>query len=1808
MSIESGRVESRFLHNAPGQSAPVSEDTDGDQTTDRITQYHYESDAVGADLVRVTVQYGSVGEDETFVPETQETWYYDGTGEDYDYIIYDGTEGGDAADGTGEWLEYRGGADFEHVLDGAQTGLAGVQAVQLSGRGGATTLTLSDGDLTELANGADGYVVKIDGGRDDTVVFSGNIIYATGLVVNGRREFQGTDGKVYVANAVAFRGARDPREVILSNLAEATVDMFGLLAGGNGIVGVTADNLDSVKTVIGAYGSATSPALADLTEAQIVNLAGVVSTGRAVPSGGRVLTATLQEDNVCLRLEVDANGDSTIDQRVGVTLDGATLAVIGLTRSMDSNGDGVWDDRSEVDSNYDGTVDQVITVGRTKTDSDSDGTAERIVTKTFIDGTLRIKATEEDIDDDSTVDTEETLYYDGTGEPRDDGTGVPYDYAVLDGSGTSDRQDGTADRLEYKNGIDFTHTIYGTGREGLVGMRRIMLADGEGDITLTFADGALEGLAANVDNYTLTIDGDSGDTVVFSDDVYNTGVQEGSHDVYRGESVRVLVNSEVEVMGEQDALEALLANLDDATVGMFERVGDEGIAGVTSDNLALVKVVLGVFGSATTPPLTDLTEEQVQNLALIASSGFAVPASSAVMAASVSQNNLVLKVDLNGDGTEDQRSTVSLATGTMAMTDMLRVYDSDSDGDWDSRSERDVYDDGTRQSKAVRTDSDGDEIFERIETETYQASRLHTYKVERDLNDDGTIDTAETQYYDGTGSRYDYALFDGDGTNDPADGTGEWLEYRSGTNYDRPFDGAEVGVAGVQAIQLAGRGGVTTLKFSDSDLTELANGVGGYMLRIDGDADDLVKFSGGIYDTGQHDGDYEVYRGTSGTVLVDADVVGVSGTSDALSALRMNISKATVEMFGLVGDGITGVSKGNLAAVRTLLGEYVDSTAIGGGTLTEAQVGALVSIVNDVENVPEGAEIATITAVAGNNLVLEMTLPVSGGSRMRVELGLNVSSYAITRTTRKFDEDGDGTYELIEHDHDADGILDVVEHDEDDDGTVEYKAYDDGIGSGGDDGTPDRLEVLTGGAPMLIIGADMAEEFALVARIEMANDVSNVSGVTLVNGVLDRPADHNGDGTVDSVFTLTVVGGTNDTLAVGDTAVVREESSDTAGFNAYRGSSGLLMVDEDVTVDFAPAQAVRSIRSDPANATTAMFADIGIDGLSDRSLANVKMLIGAFDSDSTPAHSELTYSQIHNLVEIASDTRVVNADGTVTAVSLSEDGMTVDINTDADNVIEERSVLNLDAASLALLDQVKWYDLFGDGTFDVRSYETYNSIGQVLSYDFVLGRYLSSERYTYKDGALNAKVTEKDYDGDGTVDRRETYTYHSTGERASKITLFDNDDDGTMDGRSNTTYNDRGFPTYAEHDSGIDGTMESRETWIYHSTGELKSNTTVRDVNHDGTADTQDQRYSESGKLISVEFDSGTDGTVDTTTHGYNDKEQLVSTKFDRESDGTIERRVDYTYHSNGERHTKIQQEDNNGDGTFDRRREESNNENGKLVSFDFYYGNFDYVNSRREITYFASGRKMTDITRYDNDDDGVFDRKTANTYNEFGIIRTDSDYDFDGTIDYQLVYTYHDNGYRATYMERQDNNDDGTVGLSITYTYNESGQKIRSEIDLDDDGTPYFVWVDADADGYGEMMSFSWGDSGTVNYRIYDGTGSSDDDGTPDRLVFTDETRFSMRLGGPEARTASGISTIELAGEVDRSTTLEIQDEDLTVLSAGLSEYRLVVRGTDSDTLRIGAGISRITGEGALDGDRTGYEGSHGRIYVDPEVAVEHV
>ena len=204
---------------------------------------------------------------------------------------------------------------------------------------------------------------------------------------------------------------------------------------------------------------------------------------------------------------------------------------------------------------------------------------------------------------------------------------------------------------------------------------------------------------------------------------------------------------------------------------------------------------------------------------------------------------------------------------------------------------------------------------------------------------------------------------------------------------------------------------------------------------------------------------------------------------------------------------------------------------------------------------------------------------------------------------------------------------------------------------------------------------------------------------------------------------------------------------------------------------------------------------------------------------------------------------------------------------------------------------------------------TYDDAGRLIDeifshYDDLLDQ---SSHFTYDlSGNRLEQEVEKDFDGDGDIDKKTTtYSYDENDRLLSETTELDDNNDGSVDSTSATTYSYTGTQQTGKTVSVV-GVNQSTTVFTYDLQGRMET-VTITTLDGTGTATRIEKTtydYDVTGIRVSAlhEVDTDADGTVDETTKteylndpsnftGYS--QVIQETEYD--VNGVITKRVIYT-------------------------------------------------------------------------------------------------------------------------------------------------------------------------------------------------------------------------------------------------------------------------------------------------------------------------
>lgn len=597
---------------------------------------------------------------------------------------------------------------------------------------------------------------------------------------------------------------------------------------------VTVGNPEAFETILAAIRSRE----ASLNTAQLQSIARAADF---VPEGAEVGSASYSAANRTLMLEI--SGDSAYTaMRVDLNSDFVATNVqywnsdstrIKMVRDANANGNSEEIHVQQyflTGSLHEGLRPGSVERAQNYYDNNDDGTMDMIWIRQWRAGGP-IHRSEIDFDADGVAEKVEVAGYDVGGRKS---------FKVQDYTpGRS--ADGTMDRLLFDDSV--SRTVAPTAAEAaeFAGLDSIRMAQNGGASTLVLSEEALAAMAGSDEAYRLTIDGDADDTLHFRGGsiVRDASADAGGREAYMMDGSAVFVDSDIGVLHIRNpgAFDRILEAFDGATRASF------GLTQMQS----LVRASDYVLDD--TEILTAQYRSQFNYLQLFVT-GDPVYAT--------------IRIDLNSDYAPTQ---VSYANSSR--TEIRMLVDDDADGILNETHHHRYTEERTLVWEQRVFDSNDDGTADVIWTKHHNPDGGGLLRGEIDLNADGTPNNVELYGYDGEG-RLAYKAVD-----KTADGAMDSLAFVDGEERAIAWDAAAAAdLAGLDSIVLAGDDGASTLTLSEAVLAVLANGETGYTLRIDGDADDTVRFADGdiARDSSADAGGREAYSTEGVTVLVDPDV------------------------------------------------------------------------------------------------------------------------------------------------------------------------------------------------------------------------------------------------------------------------------------------------------------------------------------------------------------------------------------------------------------------------------------------------------------------------------------------------------------------------------------------------------------------------------------------------------------------------------------------------------------------------------------------------------------------------------------------------------------------------------------------------------------------------------------------------------------------------------------------------------------------------------------------------------------------------
>ncbi|MFH1469529.1 MAG: hypothetical protein ABIO70_34410 [Pseudomonadota bacterium] len=257
-----------------------------------------------------------------------------------------------------------------------------------------------------------------------------------------------------------------------------------------------------------------------------------------------------------------------------------------------------------------------------------------------------------------------------------------------------------------------------------------------------------------------------------------------------------------------------------------------------------------------------------------------------------------------------------------------------------------------------------------------------------------------------------------------------------------------------------------------------------------------------------------------------------------------------------------------------------------------------------------------------------------------------------------------------------------------------------------------------------------------------------------------------------------------------------------------------------------------------------------------------------------------------------------------------------------------------------------------------------------------------------------------DDDGDGLPESIVTHWFDAAGR--ARVSDTDWDADGLIDGRVTYAYDEEDRLVGVEGDYGADGTVECHETRAYDARGRLVSVLFESDPGCSQVASLTTLTYAEDGSTVVQEHDSFLDGTVDSTaiytyeggllvssewfivpdhhqltTYTYDERGRQVLAEWDGEVDGVVDSRSTWTY-GEGE-HPLTMTIDEGADDVIESFGAYTWTAAGDPLSETWYEGTDGACRGQWDWTYDADGNELA--REWDEGCDGMGDGSYRWTY-----------------------------------------------------------------------------------------------------------------------------------------------------------------------------------------------------------------------------------
>ncbi len=624
-----------------------------------------------------------------------------------------------------------------------------------------------------------------------------------------------------------------------------------------------------------------------------------------------------------------------------------------------------------------------------------------------------------------------------------------------------------------------------------------------------------------------------------------------------------------------------------------------------------------------------------------------------------------------------------------------------------------------------------------------------------------------------------------------------------------------------------------------------------------------------------------------------------------------------------------------------------------------------------------------------------------------------------------------------------------------------------------------------------------------------------------------------------------------------------------------------------------------------------------------------------------------------------------DASGTRESVGIHNDGT---ISGSADR--SETMVYNDDSG---LPSQVE-YDYDNDSTVDARAINRYDDSGRLIVIRHNDGSSERTETRTFNVRDQIASIA-RDFDGNGTADALEENRYDSSG-RLSRILYDDNhSDDGVYERIVRIVYSN-GQIERIQYDMDADSAIDFEvDAFGYDSLGRRVSETTSEsgvatrtdtieyegnsqrlarrtiswrnvDGDGDGTPGVIERReYDAFGRVTRVEYYDNIAAIASNdedriVSYTYNGSTNLVATaNFDIDGDGTVSRHATYTYGTNNRLQSIAVNLDLDDDGTTDESETYTyTSDRTVTIEYDGTDDRVEYLTyagasiqspslpgtdvevppsvaelaSLRSVlegvARIAHGRIERLATNHiSNSNDVTIDEVETYYYNQGGdLIRTDIDMDNDGTVDRRQHISEGDFNWLEV-----DHNDDGTF------------DEVYRDVEFDEEGR-------ASVREYSDIESAPDFEVNITEFRLYESASDSlpwahvrDLDGDPDYdTMYVEFSGGTLEILPTTGSLFPHLETIDLGGLTldgsSPSVTLDIDSETVRNLAGGADgtidnryneESPYVLRIISNRASGLNLASSEFARDDSADsGDLQAYRASSNDllvVLVDPDITV---